>query len=44
MVKKFVKDFSKKNNDLKDSDLVKYLDGKNGIKNEISLYRQIVTK
>lgn len=44
MVKKFVKQFSKKNNNLKDSDVVGYIEGKYGIKKQISVYRQLVTK
>lgn len=45
MVKKFIKDFSIKQPQLKlkDSQMKDYIDGKNGIKNQIALYRRLVT-
>lgn len=43
MVRKFIKDFSNKQNKLKDSQMKLYIDGKNGIKQQIALYRKLVT-
>lgn len=45
MVKKFIKDFSIKDPQLKlkDSQMKDYIDGKNGIKKQIQLYRKLVT-
>lgn len=43
ILEKFINDFSNKQKKLKDSDVVNYLQGNNGIKNIISKYRKIIT-
>lgn len=43
MARKFIKDFSDKELKLKDSQMKYYIDGKDGIKQQIALYRKLVT-